>query len=201
LAAVVAALAVGAAACGDSGGTGTSAGTTPSSGAIPEGGTFIDGAQLQADNLTSFDPGLVQTLDEAQVTYSLYDGLTDFDFTDKTKPVLKGLVAEKWVANANATEYTFTIKKGLVFSNGDPVLPSSFKYAWVRNGQKSFASPYGYLIDYIKGGALGLVHHEGAVADHEALVPLCLVGELRDDLFGQRHEERMADHCREVGER
>ena len=32
------------------------------------GGTFTDGAQLQADNLTSFDPGLVQTLDEAQIT-------------------------------------------------------------------------------------------------------------------------------------
>jgi len=104
-------------------------------------------------NLTSFDPGLVQTLDEAQITYSLYDGLTDFDFSDRTKPVLKGLVAEKWVANSNATEYTFTIKKGLVFSNGDPVLPSSFKYAWVRAGQKSFASPYGYLINFIKGGA------------------------------------------------
>ena len=96
---------------------------------------------------------MVQTLDEAQFTYSLYDGLTDFDFSDPTKPVLKGLVAEKWAANANASEFTFTIKKGLVFSNGDPVLPSSFKYAWVRNGQKSLASPYGYLINFIKGGA------------------------------------------------
>ncbi len=94
----------------------------------------------------------MQTLDESQITYALYDGLTDFDFTDKTKPVLKGLVAEKWTANSNATEYIFTIKKGLVFSNGDPVLPSSFKYAWVRAGQKAFASPYGYLIDFIKGG-------------------------------------------------
>jgi len=95
---------------------------------------------------------MVQTLDESQFTYSLYDGLTDFDFSDPSKPVLKGLVAEKWAANATATEFTFTLKKGLVFSNGDPVLPSSFKYAWVRNGQKSLASPYGYLIAYIKGG-------------------------------------------------
>jgi oligopeptide transport system substrate-binding protein len=151
---VISALAVVAAACGDSGSdSSTSASTTAKSDAAPEGGTFTDGAQLQADNLTSFDPGLVQTLDEAQITYSLYDGLTDFDFSDPTKPVLKGLVAEKWVANSNATEYTFTIKKGLVFSNGDPVLPSSFKYAWVRNGQKSLASPYGYLINFIKGGA------------------------------------------------
>ena len=150
---VIAALALAAAACGDSGGSGESTQTTVKAETAPTGGTFTDGAQLQADNLTSFDPSMVQTLDEAQYTYSLYDGLTDFDFTDPTKPVLKGLVAEKWTANANATEYTFNIKKGLVFSNGDPVLPSSFKYAWVRGGQKSLASPYGYLINFIKGGA------------------------------------------------
>ena len=150
---VLAALALAAAACGDSGGSADTTQTTVKADAAQAGGTFTDGAQLQADNLTSFDPGLVSTLDEAQITYSLYDGLTDFDFSDPTKPVLKGLVAEKWAGNATATEYTFTIKKGLVFSNGDPVLPSSFKYAWVRNGQKSLASPYGYLIAYVKGGA------------------------------------------------
>ncbi|MTA73644.1 MAG: hypothetical protein F2942_02905, partial [Actinobacteria bacterium] len=42
------------------------------------GATFTDGAQLIAENLTSYDPGLVQTLDESQVTTALYDGLTDF---------------------------------------------------------------------------------------------------------------------------
>jgi len=135
------------------------AGSTPGGGSAapatdtPEGGEFVDGAQLIADNLTSYDPGLVQTLDESQVTTALYDGLTDFDFTDKTNPKLKGLVAEKWATNADATEFTFTVKKDQKFSNGDPVLPSSFKYAWVRNGQKEFASPYGYLINYVKGGA------------------------------------------------
>jgi oligopeptide transport system substrate-binding protein len=141
-----------AAGCGDSksSSTATTAATT-SEGKV--GGTFIDGAQLQADNLTSFDPGLVQTLDESQVTTAVYDGLTDFDFTDKAKPVLKGLVAEKFTPNADATEWTFNIKKGEVFSNGDPVLPSSFKFAWERNARASFASPYGYLIDYVKGGA------------------------------------------------
>jgi len=125
---------------------------TSESAAVPEGGTLIDGAQLQADNLTSYDPGQVQTLDESQITTAVYDGLTEFDYTDKENPVLKPQVASKWESNADATEYTFTIKPGQTFSNGDPVLPSSFKYAWNRNGQADFASPYGYLINYVKGG-------------------------------------------------
>jgi oligopeptide transport system substrate-binding protein len=100
--------------------------------------------------------------------------LTDFDFTDKENPVLKGLVAEKWEPNADATEFVFTIKPGLQFSNGDPVLPSSFKYAWVRNGQKDFASPYGYFIKYVKGGAAlqeGTVDNldDSITADDEAM--------------------------------
>jgi oligopeptide transport system substrate-binding protein len=145
--AVVTALTIASAACGSSNNA-----TSPSSGG--EGGTFIDGGQLsQADNLTSFDPGLVQTIDESQITTALYDGLTDFDFTDKEKPVLKPLVAEKWTTNADASEFTFTVRKGQQFDNGDPVLPSSFKYAWERNGSKELASNYGYFIDYIKGGA------------------------------------------------
>jgi oligopeptide transport system substrate-binding protein len=125
---------------------------TSEAASVPEGGTLIDGAQLQVDNLTSYDPGQVQTLDESQVTTAIYDGLTEFDYTDKTNPVLKGQVASKWESNADATEFTFTIKPGQTFSNGDPVLPSSFKYAWNRNGQADFASPYGYLINYVKGG-------------------------------------------------
>jgi len=143
-----------AAACGGSDNkSDSSSGSSTTKAESAQGGTFTDGAQLIADNLTSYDPGLVQTLDESQVTTALYDGLTDFDWSDPKKPELKGLVAKDWTSNADATEYTFNIKPDLKFSNGDPVLPSSFKYAWVRNGQADFASPYGYLIGYVKDGA------------------------------------------------
>lgn len=156
-AAALSLIALTAASCGDSkstnSGSATTAGVATTQAPSDEGGTFIDGAQLVADNLTSYDPGLVQTLDESQVTTAIYDGLTDLDFTNKEKPVLKGLVAEKFEPNADATVWTFTVKKGQVFDNGDPVLPSSFKFAWERNGRASFASPYGYLISYIKDGA------------------------------------------------
>src|SRR6478735_7855372 len=120
----------------------------------PSGGTFTDYAYLSDSGTnTSFDPGVVQTLSESQITTALFDGLTDFDFTDKCSPELKGAVAEKWEANDDATQYVFTIKDDQVFSDGTPVLPSNFKAAWERAGSQELASPYGYLVTYIDGGA------------------------------------------------
>jgi ABC-type oligopeptide transport system substrate-binding subunit len=119
----------------------------------PTGGTFTDYAQLSSsgDN-TSFDPGVVQTLDEAQVTTALFDGLTDFDFTEKCQPELKGNVAESWESNDDATEWTFQLKSGLTFTNGEPVNPSAFKRAWDRAANPALESPYGYVMAYIDGG-------------------------------------------------
>jgi len=121
----------------------------------PSGGEFVDYAQLSsAGDNTSFDPDAVQTLDESQVTGALYDGLLDFDFTDTCNPVLKPLVAEALPkSNSDATEFTFKIKKGLKFSNGEPVLPHNFKQGWERAGSQELASSYGYLMAYLKDGS------------------------------------------------
>ncbi|HKY14042.1 MAG TPA: peptide ABC transporter substrate-binding protein [Microthrixaceae bacterium] len=120
---------------------------------VEEGGEFVDYAQLaDAGSNTSFDPQVVQTLDEAQLTVALFDGLTDFDYTDTCNPELKPLVAESWEANEDATEFTFTIKEGQEFSNGEEILPSNFKIAWERLGNAELASYYGYLMAYVKDG-------------------------------------------------
>ena len=121
----------------------------------PEGGEFVDYAQLaSAGDNTSFDPGAVQTLDESQVTNALFDGLLDFDFSDTCNPVLKPLVAEDLPeVNDDATVFTFKIKKGQKFANGESVLPHNFKQGWERAGSAELASSYGYLMAYIKGGA------------------------------------------------
>ncbi|HEY4376942.1 MAG TPA: ABC transporter substrate-binding protein [Acidimicrobiales bacterium] len=140
----------------------------------PTGGTFTDYAwdSDAADN-TSFDPGVNQTLNLAQVTTSIFRGLTNFDFSKKCSPVLKGDVAASWKANSDATQYVFKIKPGRVFSNGEPVLPHNFKQAWTRAGSKDLASPYGYLINYVKGGAALLAGTSktlpGVIADDKNL--------------------------------
>lgn len=121
---------------------------------VEDGGVFTDYAQLaSAGDNTSFDPAQVQTLDEAQVTNALFDGLLEFDYTDTCNPELKPLVAKSFEANSDATEYTFTIKEGLKFSNDEPILPSNFKIAWERAGSKELGSSYGYLMAYIKDGS------------------------------------------------
>ena len=140
----------------------------------PSGGEYVDYAYMaDSGSNTSFDPGVVQTLNESQITTSLFDGLTDFDFSEKCSPELKGQVAEKWEANDDATEFTFTLKDDQQFSNGEPIKPSNFKAAWERAGSAELASPYGYLVAYIEGGDKlqdgSATELSGVVADDDAM--------------------------------
>ena len=62
-------------------------------------------------------------------------------------------MAESFESNDDATEWTFTIRDGLTFSDGEPVLPSSFQRAWERASDPDFAGDYSYLFNFIEGGA------------------------------------------------
>ena len=164
-----------AAACGsddDEGNEGETDGTeNESEGA--EGGEFVDLGTIVGDPLEHIDPALNTTLDGFQITNAVYDGLTEIDFTDEENPELKGIVAESWEPNEDATEFVFTIKEGLEFSNGEPVLPSSFKLAWERASDPDFAGDYSYLFNFLEGGAEKLdgtaEEITGVVADDDAM--------------------------------
>ncbi len=135
------------------------------------GGEFIDGAQMVAVP-PHIDPLLTSELDGAQVATALYDGLTEFANED-TGPVLKPLVAESWEVNEDATEVVFTIKEGLTFADGSPLLPSNFKKSWDIAADPELAADYSYLYglvdgytEYAEGTATELT---GVVADDEAM--------------------------------
>jgi len=137
------------------------------------GGDFVDLGTIVGDPLEHIDPALNTTLDGFQITSALYDGLTDLDFSDVKNPKLKGLVAESWEANDDATEFVFKIKDGITFSNDEPVLPSSFKLAWERASNPDFAGDYSYLFNFLKGGKEKLdgkaTEISGVVADDDAM--------------------------------
>ncbi len=118
-----------------------------------QGGEVIDLGTFVGDPPEYLDPALNSTLDAYQAVNALYDGLTDIDSTDPENPVVVPQVAESFEPNEDATVWTFQIREGLSFSNGEQVLPSSFQLAWERASDPALAGDYSYLFNFIDGGA------------------------------------------------
>jgi oligopeptide transport system substrate-binding protein len=165
------------AACGGSESTGTGADSGQAEGGTEgqaaQGGMLIDLQNLAFGDPSHIDPGLADTLQGAQIPVLLYDGLTEFDFTDPSNPELMPQVAESFESNDDATVWTFQLRDDVTFSNGDPVLPSSFAYAWNRVVDPEFASEVAYHFGPILGAAEvaegTATELEGVVADDEAM--------------------------------
>ena len=65
---------------------------------------------------TSLDPAQVDETVGGNIARYLFDGLVRYDSeTSEVKPA----VAESWEANSNATEFTFHLRKGVMFTNGN----------------------------------------------------------------------------------
>ena len=180
LAAVLVAFMLIVAACGgddsSSESSGSGGGDDASGDSVPTqaGGDFVDLGTFVGDPPEHIDPALNSTLDAYQVINALYDGLTDIDSSDPENPVTVPHVAESYEANEDATVWTFTIRDGATFSDGEAVLPSSFERAWNRAAQPDFAGDYSYLIGaFIEGGQAVLDGEadtiSGVVADDDAM--------------------------------
>jgi peptide/nickel transport system substrate-binding protein len=70
----------------------------------------------------------------------LYDTLLTYKGSNVSKPVPD--LATSWTASADAKTFTFTLRKGVKFANGDPVTASDVVYSLMRtknvNGNPSF---------------------------------------------------------------
>ena len=180
LLALLVALVLVAAACGSDSDSGdessndTTAGESTDDTAAPEtqaGGDFTDLGTFVGDPPEHIDPALNVTLDAYQVINALYDGLTDIDTSDPANPTIVPDVAESYEVNDDATVWTFTIREGQQFSNGEEILPSTFVDSW--NRAASLAGDYSYLMGFIEGG-IEVVEGDaeeisGVVADDEAM--------------------------------
>lgn len=111
-----------------------SAGTSEKSDA-PAGEKGADGAvgggslKFYINNPASIDPFNAQETEGMQVVHALYDTLTAYDFQNEK---LVPLACESYESNDSADTFTFHLKKGAKFHNGDPVTAKDFKFAWER---------------------------------------------------------------------
>lgn len=111
------------------------------------GGTLVDYFNFSNGAPSHLDPALASDIPSMNVTRLLFDGLTRMD--EHGNPQLA--VAEKMVTNFDATEWTFTLRKDVHYSDGSMVRPSDFKFAWQRAAKKATGSPNAHQFAVIKG--------------------------------------------------
>ena len=99
----------------------TAAATTPT-----RGGTITFG---RAAATTSFDLNSQITANNAFAIDKVFEPLVSFDTEGRIIPWL----AEKWDVSGDLLTYTFTLRKGLTFSDGTPVTAADAKFSLERH--------------------------------------------------------------------
>jgi len=85
---------------------------------------------------------------EAQIFTGIYEGL--FTYHPVTlEPVMAA--AEKWELSEDKKQWTFTLRRNMRFSNGDPVRAQDFRASWISLLEPKRESPYSSLFDIIEG--------------------------------------------------
>ncbi len=77
----------------------------------------------------TLDPHLMTGQLEQRLAYALYEGLV---FNDENGEIRPG-VAEEWEISPDGKTYTFHLREGAMWSNGDPVTAQDFVDSWQRS--------------------------------------------------------------------
>ena len=131
VAAVLAALAL--AACGGSGGNATGSGGSET-GAVTEGGILRVGTINAID---SFNPFHYIESQSFNGFIMLYPQLVQYDF-ENGEYVIVGDLADSWDTSANGKDWTFHLKSGTKWSDGQPLTAEDV--AWTANTTAKYAS-------------------------------------------------------------
>jgi len=91
------------------------------------------------------DPQKSSFVNEIAHLKLMYEGLTQFNTKLETVPG----AAEKWEYNSDATELTFTLRKGLKYSDGSLLNAKRFEYSVLRNIDPETAGEYASITDEI----------------------------------------------------
>jgi len=88
-------------------------------------------------------------LNSARLLNNVNEGLFRLDENEKPQPAM----AKSVDISDDKLNYTFTLRDGIKWSNGDPVTSQDFKYAWMKLLNPDTAAAYAYIFYFIKGAA------------------------------------------------
>ncbi len=109
-----------------------------------------------ASEPNTLDPALNSAVDGATMIAHLFSGLAKWAEVDGKLTIVADAAKElvKGVANADGTvTYTYTLRDGLKWSNGDEVKASDFVNAWNRAASVELGADYGYMFEVVDGYA------------------------------------------------
>ncbi|MCC8076226.1 MAG: peptide ABC transporter substrate-binding protein [Clostridiales bacterium] len=140
------------AACG---GSSSSSTTTSDSDSSAAAATTTDGSTSDGDTTTlninlasepeTLDPALNSTVDGACLAVNSFEGLLTYDADGN---LVEGC-AESYEASEDGLTYTFTMREGLKWSNGEDLDASDFEYSWRRAADIETAADYSYLFEIL----------------------------------------------------
>lgn len=94
------------------------------------------------DEISSFDPQLVEDVEGSRIARNLFEGLLNADKQGNPSPG----VAERYESNDDNTVWTFYLREDAKWSDGTPVTAQDFEYAWKRAVDPELASPYAWYM-------------------------------------------------------
>ena len=111
---------------------------------------------MPAGDPDHLDPALWYTLVSWNIGFTICDTLVTYPDSagEAGKAIVPGLAALPTVS-ADGKTYTFTLRKGIAFSNGKPITPADIKWTFIRMLTPSMASSgAGFFGDIVGAGAL-----------------------------------------------
>ena len=105
----------------------------------------------------TIDPALNSAVDGATLVAHLFSGLAKWSQDENGALAIVPDAAEELVegvVNEDGTvTYTYTLRDGLVWSDGQPVTANDFVFAWQRAASPALAADYGYMFEVVDGYA------------------------------------------------
>ncbi|MDB4836862.1 ABC transporter substrate-binding protein [Marinomonas sp.] len=101
-----------------------------------KGGRLVVGTEAASTN-DSLDPTKFNSTTNYLIAYAVYDPLVNRGLDLQPIPWL----AESWEPNANATEWTFNLRKGITFHNGKDFSADDVIYSLARHISETSESP------------------------------------------------------------
>lgn len=131
------------------------ASTAPGESSAPAGPSSM--AVCIASEPDTIDPALNSAVDGATLVSHLFSGLAKWAQDDSGKLIIAPDAATELpegVVNADGTvTYTYTLKDGVTWSDGQPVTANDFVFAWNRAAGPTLGADYGYMFEVVDGYA------------------------------------------------